>query len=194
MPYIHSQQRPELCLGWGRAAEFIDPIGSSGCSVTGLPGLSHFYNAGTPRVEHCIAQGVPCAVAIVEIDHLHRISEGYGYEATDNVVRAVADRLLEIGEPHLVARLGDEDFALLLMGLDAEASTGCCERLRADIAATVVRAGSHSMSVTVSIGVAEVQEMETFDNYLNGAEQFLFMAKNNGRNRVFSDHLIESMF
>jgi diguanylate cyclase len=182
LPYIHSQRNQQIPLDW-RLREISEPIGSDGCSVTGLPGLSHFYEAGSRRVEQCIAQGVPCAVALVEIDHLYRISEGYGY---------VADCLLEVGQTHLVARLGDEDFALLLIGLDGEASAACCEQLRSKIASSVVRAGAHAINITISAGVAGIEELETFDNYLNGAEQFLFMAKNNGRNQVYSDHLIAS--
>jgi len=50
--------------------------------------------------------------------------------------------------------------------------------------------GDGEFSITVSIGLAEVCGPETFDNYLNAAEQFLFMAKSYGRNQVFSDYTI----
>jgi diguanylate cyclase (GGDEF)-like protein len=50
-----------------------------------------------------------------------------------------------------------------------------------------VTADDEDLSVTISIGVAEISAHETFDNYLNAADQFLYMAKHKGRNLVYSD-------
>jgi PleD family two-component response regulator len=90
----------------------------------------------------------------------------------------------------LVARLGEQVFGLLVVGLDPAQSTQFCEQIRADVAEMRVCTGDGETFITVSVGLAEIYGLETFDNYLNAAEQFLFMSKSYGRNRVFSDHTI----
>ncbi|RWX78390.1 GGDEF domain-containing protein [Neorhizobium lilium] len=196
MPYIHSQQKPEIGLlsgGLIQASMFWGANVGKACSLTGLPGLTSFYDIGTPLVDRCLAEGIPCAVALVDIDHFHRVTVLHCQEVADKVLQAIAVHLRAMDGGHIVARLSEEEFGLLLIGLDDEAAALLCEDLRQAIASTAIVADEAKLSVTVSIGVAEVHGPETFDNYLNAAEQFLFMAKNNGRNQVFSDHLIAAM-
>jgi diguanylate cyclase (GGDEF)-like protein len=101
----------------------------------------------------------------------------------------VARRLATIfeGSDNLLSRLGGEEFAILFPMLDSSGATKLCDEIRSDISRLKVTADDEDLSVTVSIGVAEISDYETFDNYLNAADQFLYMAKHKGRNLVFSD-------
>ena len=59
--------------------------------------------------------------------------------------------------------------------------------MRVNLSNLKVNADDEELSVTVSIGVAEIAGYEAFENYLNAADQFLYMAKHKGRNQVYSD-------
>lgn len=196
MPYHQSHHiRETEHLTYGRAApsraqsEATEPATDP---LTGLPTLKEFYRLGQPLVEACLSQGVPCAVAIVDIDHFRRLNETRCEETVSQVLRAIAAKIEAAcqGSRHLHARLDDEEFGLFLIGLDGAAAMDFCEKLRLGIASKRFVAGDSDFSVTVSIGLAKVCGPEIFDNYLNAAEQFLFMAKSHGRNQVFSEFTV----
>jgi diguanylate cyclase (GGDEF)-like protein len=194
MPYIESQLPRSEVIDLGGLLSAVSGNQAPGWSVTdaltGLPGLADFYRQGTPIVDRCLAIGQTAAIAIIDVDHLRRINEGHCEDVGDRVLKSIGTYLRDAisGTPHLVARLGEEEFGLLLVSADDAAATEFCETMRQEIAALSVDVGDENISVSVSIGVAEIYGRETFDNYLNAAEQFLFMAKSNGRNQVFSDH------
>jgi diguanylate cyclase (GGDEF)-like protein len=195
MPYIESQLPRDVNADLGGVLSQTAGAFTAGGSpaedcLTGLPTLREFYRQAAPIVEACLNAGEPVAVAIVDIDHLQRINDGHCMDVGDRVITSIARHLkgAVARTPYLVARLGEEEFGLLLVRCDDAAATEFCETLRQDISGITVNAGDADVAVSVSIGVAEIYGPETFDNYLNAAEQFLFMAKCNGRNQVFSDH------
>lgn len=196
MPYIQSQHFREterLTYGWSAPSPArADAAALTADPLTDLPTLTEFYRLGEPLVEESLSQGVSCAAAIVDIDHFRRLETAHDEETIARVLKALAARLEAacIGSRHLAARLGDEEFGLLLVGLDSAAAMDFCEKIRLEIAAMRFEAGAADFSITISIGLAKIRGPETFDNYLNAAEQFLFMAKNHGRNRVFSDRTV----
>jgi len=112
------------------------------------------------------------------------------------VLKAVADTLAEKveGTRHLVARLGGEEFALYLHDLAGRAAFDFCNAVREAVEALVVDVNDKTIRITASLGVADVQPEETFDNHLNAADQFLYMAKNGGRNRVFCEGVLLGQF
>jgi diguanylate cyclase (GGDEF)-like protein len=91
------------------------------------------------------------------------------------------------GSDNLLSRLGGEEFSILFGELDSRAATALCDTVRSDLETLKVNADDEELSVTVSIGVAEIAGYESFENYLNAADQFLYMAKHKGRNQVYSD-------
>ena len=157
--------------------------------LTGLYNRRYFYDLGPKLVNDCLRQKTAAAVAILDIDHFKRLNDTYGHEIGDEVLKAVADRLATIfeGSDNLLSRLGGEEFAILFPMMDSMAASKLCDEVRSDISRMKVMADDEELSVTVSIGVAEISDYETFDNYLNAADQFLYMAKHKGRNQVYSD-------
>ncbi|TCL73855.1 diguanylate cyclase [Rhizobium sp. BK251] len=157
--------------------------------LTGLYNRRHFYDQGPRIVSDCLRNGKPSAIAILDIDHFKRLNDTYGHEIGDRVLKAVADRLYKIfeGSENLLSRLGGEEFAVLFSAMDSEAATKLCDEIRSDLSRVKVTADDEELSVTVSIGVAEITDHETFENYLHAADQFLYMAKHKGRNQVYSD-------
>lgn len=163
--------------------------------LTGLYNRRYFFEEGPRRV----AAGrnadtpVPQSMAVLDIDHFKRLNDTYGHELGDAVLKDIACRLTRYcGESHLLARLGGEEFGILISGLDLREAKAFCENLRQSIAANPVTTVDGELTLTISIGLAEVAAIETFDNYLNAADQFLYMAKHAGRNCVISENDLRS--
>ncbi|MCD2173234.1 GGDEF domain-containing response regulator [Rhizobium sp. C4] len=156
----------------------------------------YFFERGPVLVQHCLARQEPCCAVVLDIDHFKKFNDTYGHETGDLVLKTVARKLRQMidGDMHLIARLGGEEFAILLRNMDVREATEYCDLLREEIARTHIVFEDEELSVNVSIGVAVISAEETFDNYLHAADQYLYMAKNSGRNRVFSDYSITQLF
>lgn len=163
--------------------------------LTGLRNRRHFFDEGPARVASCLERGEPCSMAMLDIDHFKQLNDTYGHEIGDRVLKAVATRLSSLVEDgdYLLARLGGEEFGILLTGMDCEDASAFCETVRRCVAELRVALDDTDIAVTASIGVAEVAGLENFSNYLNAADQFLYLAKRYGRNRVYSDNTLLRM-
>jgi diguanylate cyclase (GGDEF)-like protein len=122
------------------------------------------------------------SIAIVDIDHFKSINDRSGHLAGDDVLREVAKVLhAHCGARHEVCRLGGDEFILLLPDLDAAAALNLCDRARlAMVESNVGRAHQ----VTLSIGIAELLPDDNHTAFLTRADNNLFVAKREGRNRV----------
>lgn len=194
MPYIVSQKREpskpyEHCEDAAVNLAASD-LGNGGMTDLRMLSLGDFYQLGEPIVSDCIAGHLACSVAIIDIDRLFRISELHGSECANHVLAEFGINLLQLSADQgiSVAHLGQDQFGLLLVGMDVAMATERFDFLRQELASRSIGWKGEMINVTVSIGVAEVHGPETFDNYLNAAEQFLFIAKMSGRNQVISDH------
>lgn len=128
--------------------------------------------------------GAPAGcVALFDIDYFKRVNDTYGHAAGDRALQALASQANEsVRDGDVVARIGGEEFALLLIGASVEQATAVCERLRAAAAALVVEDGGRAIRITVSGGVAPLlggHERQV----LRDADAALYVAKNSGRNR-----------
>jgi diguanylate cyclase (GGDEF)-like protein len=160
--------------------------------LTDLLNRRYFFDRGPKLVDICLRQQAPVCAALLDIDHFKRLNDTHGHEIGDLVLKAVSRKILAlVGEKqHLPARIGGEEFAILFTNLDIEQAYEFCERIRMEIAAIRVVVDDEDLSVTISMGLASISDAETFDNYLNAADQYLYLAKHSGRNRVFSDYQV----
>ncbi|MBP1882323.1 GGDEF domain-containing response regulator [Sinorhizobium mexicanum] len=156
--------------------------------LTNIYNRRHFFLTGPRLVEQCLRRGDSTSIAVLDIDHFKRLNDTYGHEIGDIVLKHVARRLKAlVGEEHLLARLGGEEFGILFNGLDARRAYDFCERLRVELERSKIVADDEELTITISIGLATIEVAEAFDNYLHAADQFLYMAKHAGRNRVMSE-------
>jgi len=156
--------------------------------LTDIYNRRYFFETGPRIVEQALRRGGLASIAILDIDHFKRLNDTYGHEVGDVVLKAVSRRLRHrVGDRHLLARLGGEEFGVIFNGLGLDEASDYCDRLRAELAAQPIDADGEPLTITVSVGLAAISGRETFDNYLNAADQFLYMAKHAGRNRVFSE-------
>jgi diguanylate cyclase (GGDEF)-like protein len=126
----------------------------------------------------------PCALIMADIDHFKNVNDRHGHPVGDEVLIAVAERLVErIGHRGKAYRYGGEEFAVLLPGYSAEEAYGMAERLRKDIEREPV--SSKALCVTASFGTVSVPEEATdARQLLKRADAALYKAKRAGRNRV----------
>lgn len=152
-------------------------------SLTGLANRRRFRAALVREVERHRRYSVPCALLLLDIDHLKGINDKFGHPAGDMVIRQIAQTLSKVSRDNdTAARLGGEEFALLLSGIDVEKAAAAADRLRIVLAATTVEGVGH---VTVSIGVAGCPASACTERALYAAsDSALYVAKNAGRNQV----------
>ncbi|ROP33700.1 GGDEF domain-containing protein [Couchioplanes caeruleus] len=135
------------------------------------------------------ADRLPVSAALVDLDHFKRINDTLAHAAGDAVLQEVA-RLLTAAaaEDDVVARLGGEEFVLVLPGIDTDEAVRRCERLRRSIAQHAWRPITGDLPVTASIGVTTVADGgSTPSALLAAADRNLYAAKRSGRNRVVAD-------
>jgi diguanylate cyclase (GGDEF)-like protein len=158
--------------------------------LTGLANRRRFRVALSREVERWRRYGVPCALLLLDIDHMKTINDTYGHPSGDLVIREIADILSRVSRDNdTAARLGGEEFALLVAGLGATKSELAAKRLLTLLAEQHIEGAGH---ITVSIGVAACPEHATSERTLYAAsDAALYLAKNGGRNRVVVAPLIQ---
>lgn len=122
---------------------------------------------------------------ILDIDRFKQINDRFGHLAGDDVIIAVAQTLGElIQEPHLVARVGGEEFAVLFRDLDQSEMMQTAERLRRAVATRPIKSMQQTISVTISGGIADFIPTRDFSAVYAAADRALYLAKSSGRNRL----------
>lgn len=149
--------------------------------------LSGLVNRGTVtmmlerEIERASRNGKPLSVLLVDIDHFKRINDRHGHAIGDRTIVDFATRTaLHLRRADVLSRYGGEEFLALLPDTDAAMAVQVAERVRASIAAETGALAEY----TVSIGVACLIRGMTPDDLVHSADQALYRAKENGRNRV----------
>lgn len=158
--------------------------------LTGLANRRHFDEIKQVEFRRARRLGQPLTVLMCDVDFFKLYNDTYGHVMGDQCLQVVAETLQEVfaraGE--LAARVGGEEFAVLLPGSNTITAHKAAERLRQLLATRAVAHAASSVApyVTVSIGVAQLNAamMETFDQLLQRADQALYRAKSQGRDRI----------
>jgi len=155
-----------------------------------LTGLAN-RRAFDPTLSHALARsarnGTPLCMLMVDADHFKQFNDRHGHAAGDQALKALAECMRQAQRPgvDLAARLGGEEFALLIEGLKAPAAVAVAESLRRALAALPDGPGQAlAQPLTVSIGVAERLPEEPPSGLMARADAALYRAKQGGRNRV----------
>jgi diguanylate cyclase (GGDEF)-like protein len=154
--------------------------------LTGLFNRMHFGEQLDRTLTEADRNGQPVSLVLVDVDHFKKVNDTWGHEAGDAVLKHVA-RILQEGvrSVDVCVRYGGEEIAMLMAQTDRERALEVAERLRARIAATVVRHGGAEIAVTASFGVATYPEGVTVrDRLFPAADEALYAAKRDGRNCV----------
>ncbi|MBL8297514.1 MAG: GGDEF domain-containing protein [Rhodanobacteraceae bacterium] len=154
--------------------------------LTGLYNRRQFQELMEKEILRATRHLRTLCLALVDIDHFKPINDRYGHPAGDEVIRGVAQLLRHnLRADQLVARIGGEEFALVYAEQSLPEAAESAERLRRTIEANTFELGGEPTTVTVSIGLAQWRRgMSALSDLFRAADEQLYRAKQNGRNRV----------
>jgi diguanylate cyclase (GGDEF)-like protein/PAS domain S-box-containing protein len=156
--------------------------------LTGASNRAHFFDIAERECARSRRYGQPLALIGLDLDHFKRVNDSHGHGAGDAVLKSISRECKALlRQSDTFARLGGEEFCILLPSTDLQHAAQLAERLRAIIAATAIDVGGTSLHVTASFGCATTNSTEsTATALVAAADKALYAAKRSGRNRVVS--------
>jgi diguanylate cyclase (GGDEF)-like protein len=155
-------------------------------ALTGLFNRRHFFESAEKLIAEARAKNLPSAIAILDVDDFKHLNDSHGHDFGDQALAKVARYLAQSveGAGHLLARIGGEEFAILFPGLNTKAALRLSDHIRLDLSHETLLVDDQQITLTVSIGVAEISGQGGLDQYLIAADRALYAAKHEGRNCV----------
>lgn len=149
--------------------------------LTGLMNRRAFWDAAIKRM----MPGRCCTLILFDADFFKKINDTHGHRGGDEALKAVAATVVaEIGRDGIAARVGGEEFAILLLDVGFTEAMATAEKIRRRIEHTRIGCNGATIRMTASFGVAETHGMDTIDELYHLADEALYRAKHRGRNRV----------
>ena len=150
-------------------------------ALTGLNNRRAFEHSLAQELALVDRRSTPLSLVIVDVDHFKTINDTHGHAAGDTVLQTIAERLTQCARAiDVVARIGGEEFAVILPNTDAASARGVAERMRA----AVENEAWLTNPLTISLGIATLLKHETASSLFVRADKAMYAAKEGGRNRV----------
>lgn len=155
-------------------------------TLTGMLNRRAFMELMERELSRSQRQGTPLAFMLIDIDHFKPINDCFGHLAGDAYLKALAQAIGPLlRKTDLLGRYGGEEFCVLLDRLDAAQAEAVGERVRETIADLSVSFGDNSLKTTISVGISfNIPSSLRSDELIRRADEALYRAKENGRNRV----------
>lgn len=161
-------------------------------ALTGLFNRPAIFDILHKQILRAKRGGLEIAVIMIDIDHFKAINDSCGHLTGDAVLCEIAERLTSSARSHeYIGRYGGEEFLAIVSPYDQEGALKAAERFRNAVACQAISANQMLIPVTISLGVAISTEQDTLDEnlLLQKADEALYLAKHNGRNRVELAHI-----
>ncbi len=124
-------------------------------------------------------------VMVLDVDHFKSINDNHGHDVGDIALRSVTKTILScLRKEDVMGRLGGEEFAIYMLNTDLSDALVVAERIRAKVNAAPIVARGRSIACSISIGVSAFSSGDPLDRLIRRADQAMYFAKANGRNRV----------
>ncbi|HEU0224862.1 MAG TPA: diguanylate cyclase [Steroidobacteraceae bacterium] len=154
-------------------------------ALTGISNRRHFMQRLATEFEVALAVGHPLTVAIADLDRFKIVNDRLGHTVGDEALKRSAVLMREhCRDTDVIARIGGEEFAMILPGMPLQAAIEFCDRIRSAIEAHDWRAVHPQLRVTISIGVWQWDGRADSTALIEAADAQLYRAKREGRNRV----------
>ncbi len=154
-------------------------------TLTGLPNRLAFDERVTLEIARMQREQTPLCLAIWDVDHFKQVNDTFGHQAGDKALHVVGKTLNQlIRDVDMVARYGGEEFVMVLPKANLQQAFVVLERIREKLASTAFRFKDTPLKITLSCGVAEFGAGETIESVITRADDALYRAKANGRNRT----------
>ncbi|HLA21625.1 MAG TPA: GGDEF domain-containing protein, partial [Pseudolabrys sp.] len=168
-----------------RNAEQLEKLATTD-GMTGLHNRRQFMKLAEAEWSRFQRHGRPLSLLMLDVDYFKSINDRFGHDLGDQVIAHIAALCREDRRvSDIVARIGGEEYALLLPETPIEAAYAVAERLRRNVEVSALLSNSKGLAVTVSIGVAEAGPgMSGIVDLMKVSDRALYEAKRTGRNRV----------
>ena len=154
-------------------------------ALTGMQNRRYFDEALKEYLEEFSKIDKPVGLMVFDLDHFKQVNDTHGHDVGDEALRVVAGCLKDMTRYHdVVARLGGEEFAVVAPNMDLDMLTRLAERIRKGIANMPILSGNVRLRITSSVGLAVWDHKESAEDFFRRADQQLYQAKKQGRNRV----------
>lgn len=155
-------------------------------ALTGLPNRRNALSRLKEVVSESLRHKTPLGCIMIDIDHFKLVNDSYGHDIGDQVLREIADILNTTARSYdMVSRIGGEEFLVICARSTLSESKQLAERLRRAIHDHRITIESNTIQITISLGVASWSEnMSNGEDMTKAADQALYQAKKNGRDRV----------
>jgi diguanylate cyclase len=152
--------------------------------LTGLPNRRAYEEQLSTEVARWQRYKTPLTMIIWDVDHFKKINDNYGHKAGDKTLLLISSLLTKnCRQTDFVARFGGEEFVMLLPDTSKESGFIMAEKIRTIIEKSGFNAGGKAISVTISCGITQYLDTDSFDSLFERADQGLYSAKNKGRNQ-----------
>lgn len=150
-------------------------------AMTGIYNHSCIYELLETEIEKSKRTDMPLSIAMIDIDHFKKVNDKYGHISGDQVIKDVVNLILTHSRTiDLVGRYGGEEFLVILPNTDLEGAITLLTRIKNHIEAHIFL---EDLKLTISIGVLDWHQEEAIE-FVSKADEYLYQAKNNGRNRL----------
>jgi diguanylate cyclase (GGDEF)-like protein len=168
------------------AAKMLAEEHASKDELTNLYNRRAFFEQGKQLFKQARRYPQSISVMMIDIDHFKNINDNYGHAVGDSVLKAIGSLLQNtVREADILARIGGEEFAVILPQTDVEEASNLAERIRQRIEAEVIQYDTLQIKITASFGIAAcMAEGDDLDRMLTKADDALYIAKKKGRNQV----------
>jgi len=151
--------------------------------LTGLPNRRSFFEEAQQYITDKTENNSQVGLAILDIDFFKKINDNYGHQAGDYILKLLGKYLKKYFNHGLIARIGGEEFVILLTGETQQQIFNCLDYFRKEISLTEITYDKQDLNLSVSIGVVFNAKVN-ITSQLELADKALYDAKNSGRNKV----------
>ena len=166
--------------------------------LTGIPNRRHFNQLLEKEWKRARKYNHPLSLAMIDIDHFKAVNDTHGHNTGDQVLRQLVGRVKDLHEEDTLCRFGGEEFVLVMPETDNETAVERCRAIRSNVCAEPFVVEDQTIPVTISIGVGTANgddfEIMIAERLLAIVDECLFLAKEQGRNRVVNEKVGASKF
>lgn len=153
--------------------------------LTGVWNRRYFFEMGKTEFLRSKRYKASFALMMIDLDHFKTINDTYGHAAGDEVLKRITAVLKKnLRDVDILARLGGEEFAVLLPNTETHGANIVAERLRKAVESSLFIFENREMPATISIGIADHKSSASLDELIKNADSALYTAKNQGRNTI----------